>query len=84
MIGFETTASKFFLNFFFMYFTFLYFTFFGMLTVAITPNYSIAAIVAAFFYAMWNLFSGFLIPRSVSISGPYPFHVSTRQCHMDI
>ncbi|XP_050265738.1 pleiotropic drug resistance protein 1-like isoform X11 [Quercus robur] len=63
MIGFETTASKFFLNFFFMYFTFLYFTFFGMLTVAITPNYSIAAVVSVFFYALWNLFSGFLITR---------------------
>ncbi|XP_075642119.1 pleiotropic drug resistance protein 1-like isoform X1 [Castanea sativa] len=64
MIGFETSASKFFLNLFFMYFTFLYFTFFGMLTVSITPNYSIAAVLASFFYGLWNLFSGFLLPRS--------------------
>ncbi|KAJ8540413.1 hypothetical protein K7X08_030332 [Anisodus acutangulus] len=63
MIGFEWTAAKFFWYFFFMYFTLLYFTFYGMLTVAITPNQNVASIVAAFFYAVWNLFSGFIVPR---------------------
>ncbi|KAK4372801.1 hypothetical protein RND71_008185 [Anisodus tanguticus] len=63
MIGFEWTAVKFFWYFFFMYFTLLYFTFYGMMTVAITPNQNVASIVAAFFYAVWNLFSGFIIPR---------------------
>ncbi|XP_019252159.1 PREDICTED: pleiotropic drug resistance protein 1-like isoform X2 [Nicotiana attenuata] len=63
MIGFEWTAAKFFWYFFFMYFTLLYFTFYGMMTVAITPNQNVASIVAAFFYAVWNLFSGFIVPR---------------------
>ncbi|KAE9459161.1 hypothetical protein C3L33_08934, partial [Rhododendron williamsianum] len=64
MIGFEWTAAKFFWYLFFMYFTLLYFTFYGMMTVAVTPNHSMAAIVASAFYAIWNLFSGFIIPKT--------------------
>ncbi|WRX34812.1 ABC-2 type transporter [Theobroma cacao] len=64
MMGFEWTASKFFWYLFFMYFTFLYFSFYGMMTVAVTPNHNIAGIVSSFFYGIWNLFSGFLIPRT--------------------
>lgn len=67
MIGFDWTAKKFFLYLFFMYFTFLYFTFYGMMTVAVTPNHNVAAIVASAFYGIWNLFSGFIIPRPVSV-----------------
>ncbi|GLJ30773.1 hypothetical protein SUGI_0610320 [Cryptomeria japonica] len=63
MISFEWTAVKFFWFFFFMYFTFLYFTFFGMVTVAMTPNFHVAAIIASAFYSTWNLFCGFIIPR---------------------
>lgn len=66
MIGFEWTVAKFFWYLFFMYCTFLYFTYYGMMTVAVTPNHSIAAIVASTFYALWNLFSGFIIPKTVS------------------
>ncbi|XP_058223773.1 pleiotropic drug resistance protein 1-like isoform X1 [Rhododendron vialii] len=64
MIGFEWTVAKFFWYLFFMYCTFLYFTYYGMMTVAVTPNHSIAAIVASAFYAVWNLFSGFIIPKT--------------------
>ncbi|XWS73072.1 hypothetical protein CRYUN_Cryun02cG0094200 [Craigia yunnanensis] len=64
MIGFEWTATKFFWYIFFMYFTLLYFTFYGMMTVAVTPNHNIAAIVSSAFFALWNLFSGFIIPRT--------------------
>ncbi|XP_057969760.1 pleiotropic drug resistance protein 1-like [Malania oleifera] len=63
MIGFEWTAAKFFWYLFYMYFTFLYFTFYGMMAVAVTPNHNIAAIVSAAFFSLWNLFSGFIIPR---------------------
>ncbi|PWZ33465.1 ABC transporter G family member 36 [Zea mays] len=63
MIGFEWTAAKFFWYLFFGYFTLLYFTFYGMMAVGLTPNYHIAAIVSSAFYAIWNLFSGFIIPR---------------------
>ncbi|KAL9460374.1 hypothetical protein AB3S75_003560 [Citrus x aurantiifolia] len=63
MIGFEWTAAKFFWYLFFMLFTLLYFTFYGMMTVAMTPNHHIAAIVSTLFYGMWNVFSGFVIPR---------------------
>ncbi|KAF5466684.1 hypothetical protein F2P56_016589 [Juglans regia] len=64
MIGFEWTAAKFFWYLFFMYFTLLYFTFYGMMSVAFTPNHHIAAIVSSAFYAIWNLFSGFIVPRT--------------------
>ncbi|PKI62067.1 hypothetical protein CRG98_017440 [Punica granatum] len=64
MIGFEWTVVKFFWYLFFMYFTLLYFTFYGMMAVAVTPNHHIASIVSAAFYGLWNLFSGFIIPRT--------------------
>nr|CAD1823989.1 unnamed protein product [Ananas comosus var. bracteatus] len=67
MIGFEWTAAKFFWYLFFMYFTLLYFTFYGMMAVGLTPNYNIASIVSAAFYGLWNLFSGFIIPRPIPV-----------------
>ncbi|OMP00190.1 ABC-2 type transporter [Corchorus olitorius] len=63
MIGFQWDVAKFFWYIFFMYFTLLYFTYYGMMAVAITPNHHIASIVSAFFYGVWNLFSGFIVPR---------------------
>ncbi|CAL4975335.1 unnamed protein product [Urochloa decumbens] len=63
MIGFQWTAAKFFWYLFFGYFTLLYFTFYGMMTVGITPNAHIAAIISSSFFTVWNLFSGFIIPR---------------------
>ncbi|XP_057870079.1 ABC transporter G family member 36 isoform X2 [Cryptomeria japonica] len=63
MIGFQLSVVKFFWYIFTMFFTFLYFTFYGMLAVSITPNFQVAAVVASAFYNLFNLFSGFLIPR---------------------
>ncbi|GLT60908.1 hypothetical protein SLA2020_336480 [Shorea laevis] len=64
MMGFEWTVSKFLWYLFFMYFTILYFTFYGMMTMAITPNHNIAAILSSAFYAIWNIFSGFIVPQT--------------------
>ncbi|KAG6547995.1 hypothetical protein Mapa_010429 [Marchantia paleacea] len=64
MMELEWTFIKFFWYMFFMFTTFLYFTFYGMMAVALTPNHQIASIVAAFFYNIFNLFSGFLIPKT--------------------
>ncbi|XP_058112249.1 pleiotropic drug resistance protein 1-like [Magnolia sinica] len=63
MTGYEWTAVKFFWYLFFMYFMLLTFTYFGMMTVGITPNHNIAAIISVAFYLTWNIFTGFLIPR---------------------
>nr|AIU41654.1 ABC transporter family protein [Hevea brasiliensis] len=63
MIGFEWTAAKFFWYLFFLYFTLLYFTYYGMMAVAVTPNHHIASIISSAFYAIWNLFAGFIVPR---------------------
>ncbi|KAF5938926.1 hypothetical protein HYC85_023185 [Camellia sinensis] len=63
MASFEWSPLKFVWYLYFMYFTLLYFTFFGMMTISVTPNHNVAAILAAPFYMMWNLFSGFMIPR---------------------
>ncbi|XP_014502148.1 ABC transporter G family member 39 [Vigna radiata var. radiata] len=64
MIGFDWTLSKFFWYLFFMFFTFLYFTLYGMMAVGLTPDHNVAAIVSFGFYMIWNLFSGFVIPRT--------------------
>ncbi|MCD9561243.1 Pleiotropic drug resistance protein 2 [Datura stramonium] len=64
MIGFDWTAGKFFLFYFFIFMCFIYFTMYGMMLVALTPNYHVAAIVMSFFLCFWNLFSGFLISRT--------------------
>ncbi|KAK9682599.1 hypothetical protein RND81_10G084400 [Saponaria officinalis] len=63
MMGFEWTASKFLYYLYFQYFSLLYFTYYGMMSVAVTPNTSMAAIVTSAFYGIWQVFSGYLIPR---------------------
>ncbi|KAG2405948.1 Pleiotropic drug resistance protein [Vigna angularis] len=63
MIGYEWSVAKFFWFLFFMYFSFLYFTYYGMMAVAMTPNQHISTIISAGFYSVWNIFSGFIVPR---------------------
>lgn len=67
MIGFHMDVGKFFLFYYFILMCFMYFTLYGMMLVALTPNHQFAAIVMSFFLSFWNLFSGFLIPRTVRI-----------------
>jgi len=66
MLQFEWTAAKFFWYFYILFISLLIYTFYGMMMVAITPNFILASIVSAFFYTLFNLFTGFLIPRPVS------------------
>ncbi len=66
MVQFEWTPAKFLLFLFFLYFTLLVFTYWGMLTVALTPNAQVAAIISSAAFGIWNLFAGFLVPRPVS------------------
>ncbi|XP_060169752.1 pleiotropic drug resistance protein 2 [Lycium barbarum] len=63
MIGYQWTATKFFYFYYFIFMCFTYFSMYGMMVVALTPGYQIAAIVMSFFLSFWNLFSGFLVPR---------------------
>ncbi|KAK2969189.1 hypothetical protein RJ640_025902 [Escallonia rubra] len=63
MINFERTAGKFFLYLVFMFLTFMYFTFYGMMAVGLTPSQNLAAVVSSAFYSLWNLLSGFLVPK---------------------
>ncbi|XP_022864351.1 ABC transporter G family member 39-like isoform X1 [Olea europaea var. sylvestris] len=64
MIGFEWEVGKFFWFYYFILTSFVYYTLYGMMLVALTPGFQIAAIVMSFFISIWNLFSGFLIPRT--------------------
>lgn len=75
MVSFEWKVEKFFWFFFVSYFSFLYFTFYGMMTVSITPNHQVASIFAAAFYGIFNLFSGFFIPKPVSTILVWLFHI---------
>lgn len=63
MVDFRWTAPKFFWFLFCMLFTFIYYTYYGMTTVALTPNASVASILSTGFMAIWMVFCGFLIPR---------------------
>lgn len=63
MVGYEWTCAKFLWYLFFMFFTLSYFTFYGMMMAGLTPNNAMSAVVSTAFYNIWNLFSGFLIPR---------------------
>ncbi|EXC25843.1 Pleiotropic drug resistance protein 1 [Morus notabilis] len=64
MIGFEWNITKFLWYLFFIFFSLSHFTFYGMMAIAVTPNYHIASIISGAFYGLWNLFSGFIIPLS--------------------
>ncbi|KAK2655148.1 hypothetical protein Ddye_008200 [Dipteronia dyeriana] len=64
MVGFEWQVGKFFWFFYFILMCFIYFTMYGMCLVALTPGVQFAAIVMSFFLNFWNLFAGFMIPRS--------------------
>ncbi|RDY00373.1 ABC transporter G family member 31, partial [Mucuna pruriens] len=66
MVNFERDAGKFLLYLVFLFLTFMYFTFYGMMAVGITPTQHFAAVISSAFYSLWNLVSGFLIPKSVS------------------
>jgi len=67
-IDFRWTAAKFFWYFYMMFFTLLYTTYYGIMTVGLTPNASIASILSTGFIAIWMVFCGFLLPRPVSFS----------------
>jgi hypothetical protein len=64
--GWGVVAAKFFWYLLFMFLTFCYFTFYGMMVIGLTPSQQLAAIISTFFYSLWNLFCGFLIPVTVS------------------
>nr|QVT92318.1 ABC transporter [Salvia miltiorrhiza] len=63
MIGFPWSVEKFFYFYYFIFMCFTYFSMYGMMVVALTPGFQVAAIVSSFFLSFWNLFSGFLVPR---------------------
>ncbi|XP_020260301.1 pleiotropic drug resistance protein 2-like isoform X1 [Asparagus officinalis] len=63
MIGFGPGVEKFFWFFYFIFMCFMVFTLFGMMVVSITQNHQIAGILSGFFFNLWNIFTGFVLPR---------------------
>ncbi|KAK9065385.1 hypothetical protein SSX86_016768 [Deinandra increscens subsp. villosa] len=63
MVSFEWTAIKYLWFFIIHFLTFLYFTYNGLMAVSLTPNDQLASILTSAFYSLFNLFSGFFIPR---------------------
>ncbi|KAL3515878.1 hypothetical protein ACH5RR_022780 [Cinchona calisaya] len=63
MIGYYWSVYKVFWYFYTMFCTLLYFNYLGMLMVAITPSFPVAAILQSTFYTMFNLFAGLIVPR---------------------
>ncbi|KAI8026783.1 ABC transporter G family member 34 [Camellia lanceoleosa] len=64
MIGFPWHVEKFVSFYYYIAMCFIYLTLYGMMVVALTPNIQIASIAMSFFLSFWNLFSGFLLPRT--------------------
>ncbi|KAJ4847789.1 hypothetical protein Tsubulata_003348 [Turnera subulata] len=64
MVGFKWSVAKFLWFWYFILMSFIYFTLYGMMVVAMTPAPQIGAILMSFFLSFWNLFSGFMIPRT--------------------
>ncbi|XP_047174890.1 ABC transporter G family member 39-like isoform X1 [Vigna umbellata] len=64
LIGFEWRAAKVFSFYYFMLVCLIYYTLYGMMIVALTPSFQVAAICNTFFLSIWNTFSGFVIPRT--------------------
>lgn len=65
-INFYWSAYKVFWYFYTAFCTLLFYTYFGMMLVSLTPTYLLASVLSSFWYTMFNLFSGFLLPGPVS------------------
>ncbi|KAF5454239.1 hypothetical protein F2P56_023919 [Juglans regia] len=63
MIGYYGSACKVFWYFYVIFFSLLYFNYLGMLLVSLTPNFTVAAILNPAFNTLFNLFSGFPMPK---------------------
>ncbi|XP_030457252.1 pleiotropic drug resistance protein 3-like isoform X2 [Syzygium oleosum] len=63
MIGYFGSADKIFWYFHVMFCSLLSYNYLGLLLVSLTPNFMVAAILQSAFYANFNLFAGFLIPK---------------------
>ncbi|KAI3695747.1 hypothetical protein L1987_78747 [Smallanthus sonchifolius] len=63
MFGFEWNAAKFLTFYYYLFTSIIYFTLFGMMTMALTPTPEVSSVLIYFFTCIWNLFSGFLVPR---------------------
>ncbi|CAI0473877.1 unnamed protein product [Linum tenue] len=64
LIGYDLNPHKYLWFFCVMFFTLLYFTFYGIMNLALTPNQHIAYVASGAFFGVWNLFSGFVIPKT--------------------
>ncbi|XP_050382974.1 pleiotropic drug resistance protein 3-like [Argentina anserina] len=63
MIGYYASAYKVFWYFYALFCSLLYYNYMGMMLVSLTPNFLVAAILSSVFYTLYNLFSGFLVPK---------------------
>ncbi|XP_074574933.1 ABC transporter G family member 51-like [Curcuma longa] len=63
MIHYEWNFGKFILYLVFIFLTLMYFTFYGMMAIGLTPTQHLGSVISSAFYSLWNLLSGFLIPK---------------------
>ncbi|TVU11154.1 hypothetical protein EJB05_44721 [Eragrostis curvula] len=65
MVGFQQDITKFFWFVLYVTLSFMDFTLYGVMVVSLTPNQEIAAALSFFIFVIWNIFSGFIIPRKM-------------------
>lgn len=63
LIRFAFDAAKFFWFFFYLFLTLWVLTQYGIMSITLMPNLQSAAVLSSLFYALWNLFCGFVIPQ---------------------
>ncbi|EOA26339.1 hypothetical protein CARUB_v10022507mg [Capsella rubella] len=64
MIGFYASFSKMFWSLYAMFCNLLCFNYLALLLISITPNFMVAAVLQSLFFVTFNLFAGFLIPKT--------------------
>ncbi|KAK8939518.1 Pleiotropic drug resistance protein 3 [Platanthera guangdongensis] len=62
-IGYSWSAYKIVWYFYFVFCTLLYYNYLGMMIMSLTRNVQVGAVMASACYAIFNLFSGFIIPK---------------------
>lgn len=80
-IGYYWSAYKVLWFFYTMFCTLLSSVYLGMLLISLTPNVQVAFILSSFFNQNSNIFSGFMIPASVSLIFKIFFFYHLKVCH---
>lgn len=79
MMGYYGSIYKMFWYIYTMFCSMLYFNYLGMMLIAITPSFPVAAVLQSAFYTLFNLLAGFMIPLPVHNCCYSLFHLPNKK-----